>query len=63
MAKISFSKRSGQAPKGRKIKSIVGEDYLNNYKERLQKYREIVHQNHKARVKAEEVILLEKEEQ
>ena len=63
MAKISFSKFSGQAPKGRKIKSIVGEEYLSNYKERLQMHTEIAHQNHKARIKAEEVILLEKAKQ
>jgi len=60
MSKIKFYKVSGKVPTGRKIKSIVGEEYLSNYKERLQRHTEIAHQNHKARIKAEEVILLEK---
>ena len=63
MAKIKYSKFSGQVPEGRRIKSIVGESYLNNYKKRLQRHTEIAHQNHKARIKAEEVILLEKSKQ
>ncbi len=63
MAKIKYFKPSGQVPKGRKIKSIVGENFKNNYKKRLQKHSEIAHQNHKARIKAKEVILLENAKQ
>lgn len=63
MAKIRFSKLSGQVPKGRKIESIVGESYLSKYKERLQKHSEIAHQNHKARIKGEEVGLLKDSKQ
>ena len=63
MAKIKFYKFKGEVPKGRKIKSIVGEEYLSKYKERLQRHTEIAHQNHKARIKAEEVILLGKAKQ
>ena len=63
MAKIKCSKFNGQAPKGIKIKSICGESYLNNYKKRLQRHTEIAHQNHKARIKAKNIILLEKAKQ
>lgn len=63
MAKIKFYKLSGKVPTGRKIKSIVGEEYLSQYKERLQKHSEIVHQNHKAHIKGEEVGLLKNSKQ
>ena len=63
MAKIKYHKLSGQVPKGREIKSIVGEEYLSNYKERLQRLTEIAHQNHKARIKGEEVGLLNNSKQ
>ena len=63
MAKIKYHKLSGQVPKGKEKKSIVGEEYLSNYNERLQMLTEIAHQNHKALIKAEEVILLEKAKQ
>ena len=63
MAKIKFFKPRGQVPKGRKVKSIVGENYANNYKERQQKHTQIAHQNHKARVKAEEGGLLKNAKQ
>lgn len=63
MAKIRFYKLSGQSPKGRKIKSIVGESYLSKYNERLQMHTKIAHKNHKARIKAKEVILLENAKQ
>jgi len=63
MAKIRFYKLSGQVPKGRKIKSIVGERYLKNYKERQQKHTKIAHQNHKARIKGEEVGLIKNSKQ
>ena len=56
MAKIKFFKPRGEVPKGRKIKSSVGENYANNYKERLKKQSQIAHQNHKARIKAEEEV-------
>ena len=63
MAKIKFFTPSGKVPKGKKIKSIVGESYLNNYKERQQKHTQIAHQNHKARIKGEEVGLLKNSKQ
>lgn len=57
MAKIRYHKQKCRPPKGRKIDSIVGEDYKNNYKERLQRYSEFAHQHHKACVKAKEILL------
>ncbi len=59
MAKIKFYTPTGQLPKGREIKSIAGEDCANNYKERLQKQRELAKQQHIARIKAKDVVLLE----
>lgn len=58
MAKIKFYQLKGKSHQGRKIKSIVGDNYLKNYKERQQIHTQIAHQNHNARIKAKEVILL-----
>lgn len=55
MAKIKYFKPSGQVPEGREIKSIVGENYQKKYKERLRKYTEMAHRDHRARIKAEEI--------
>jgi len=63
MAKIKYHRLSGQVPKGKEKKSIVGEEYLSDYKERLQMLTKIAHQNHKARIKGEEVGLLKNSKQ
>ena len=63
MAKISYDKSKGKIPKGREIKSIVGENYLNDFESRKQKKREMAQEDHETLINAEEIVLLEKTEQ
>lgn len=63
MAKIKFYKLSGKIIEGKKIKSITGEDFKNDYKTRFQQASEIAKKAHIARVKSEEIILLTKEQE
>jgi len=63
MAKISCDKSKGKSPKGREIKSIVGENYLNDFESRKQKKREMAQEDHETLINAEEIVLLEKTEQ
>ena len=58
MAKISYYKSKGKTPKGKEIKSIVGENYLNDFESRKQRKREIAQEDHETLMKAKEIILL-----
>ena len=63
MAKISYYKSKGKKPKVKEIKSIVGENYLNDFESRKQKKREMAQKDHETLINAEEIVLLKKTEQ
>lgn len=58
MAKIKIKNRKNiQLPKTTKIKSIVGEEYLNDYNTRFQMVDQIRRENHRALIMARDIIL------
>ena len=63
MAKISYYKSKGKKPKVKEIKSIVGENYLNDFESRKQKKREMAQEDHETLINAEEIVLLQRTKQ
>jgi len=57
MAKIKYHKLSGVRPKTRRIKSIVGEEYLSEYKERFKIINRRAKEQHKTNLMAKEVFI------
>ena len=62
MAKIRYFKLKGKKLKGNEINSIVGENYLNDYQNRIQKQRELDQENNDVLIESEKIILLQQSE-
>ena len=59
MAKIEYHRDKIELPKTKKIDSIVGQKYLEDYEKRKEQATKIMQENGKTRIKANEIIVKE----
>lgn len=57
MAKIEYHKPRKELPETKRIDSIVGQEFLDNYEKRKQKAAKIMQENGKTRIKADEIVI------
>lgn len=59
MAKIEYHKDKIELPETKKIDSIVGQKYLDDYEKRKQQATKRMQENGKTRIKANEIVVRE----
>lgn len=59
MAKIEYHRGKIELPKTRKIDSIVGKKYLDDYEKRKEQATKIMQKNGKTAIKANEIVVKE----